>query len=184
MPETAPSAVEGALKKNRDYATIVSERKTPVPINFPKGPWSSYAAAKDAISKHCEGLQSVGQGHGVVSRNKRVATKAAGEKRLIQCDRHNMPHATAGDARTRVGKGCSCGWGVWVEDATIGWVIKEGSFEHNHSLVGSREEALVHTAMRSIPEELASHADLLKLAGQSPADIDRYTPHPFPMSCL
>ena len=158
---------------------IRSERAVPVPAGFPEGPWATKDLAVRAVNAYCTGLTKQGKGHGVVKSSARVPTTKAGAKTMLRCDRNAMPKAAGGDRRETPSTGTGCGWQLWIEDAQEGWVVKDhkphdDSCEHNHCLCGSLSDQLTKSTMRSIPEHLVVFAEMLKKAGQGPAQIDRF----------
>lgn len=109
----------------------------------------------------------------------RVATRQAGAKCLLKCDRNAVPQAAGGDKREKLSTGTGCRWQSWIEEAKEGWVVKDwkphdDSCDHNHDLCGSNADLRASSKMRSIPDYLLVFADMLKKSGQGPASINDF----------
>lgn len=175
---TAPIVEPAAKSNKRSSATIAANRKRPLPIGFPVGPWSDKAIACEAINKYCVGLQAVGKGHGAVKGSSREPTRRAGGKCLIRCDKNAPPKASGGPLRGKAAIGTGCKWQLWIEESEDGWIPQEFTphdeeADHNHDLTSTVAEQLANPKMREIPKYLLEFGGMLKRAGQSPAAIHR-----------
>lgn len=170
VPQRPEGPTQGHAKPmmKRYLAAIVAERD-PLPPTLPSGPWATRDDAKDTFDRHFFPGFSV-RHHGL-----KVGTSKAGAKAYLLCTRAGKPTMATGHVRIRGSERTDCGWKVSLEESDEGWVISRvHCLEHNHDLAVSTAEALAHSSMRSIPEDMINLGTFLKQAGLSPAEILKY----------
>ena len=159
------------LGSRRSHAAIVAERKRALPDGFPAGPFADFSDAKIQIERHIKNPRIGGGAFAATWSGGTIpATRNAGEKKKLVCDRHKKPKAATG---SKANKNTGCSWNLVLEDSQEGIVVKDfDGQDHNHDLAESRAEMNAQSSLRFIPDDLVEVGQMLKAAGQSPADIN------------
>jgi hypothetical protein len=160
----------------RSHADIINKRVKALPHGFPCGPWvdHDFETAKNDIQKFC-GDVNQGGGAFCVTWGAMIkpASKVAGRKRIMVCNRHRPASGCIGDKRVRGGTGTGCPWKLTLEDAEEGIVIKDFNHQdHNHDLAKGQPQVNAQASLRHIPQDLMDLGRTLRVAGQSPAEIN------------
>ena len=153
------SATEARAMKQRGHGL---EGK---PNGLPEGFYQSFDQALADVKKWTLNTETGGGAWGVSKGRSRPALASGrsprGEIRYMKCE-FSGPAKEPAAGSVKAVKACGCPWELEWEQAAEGWLLRSGSFHHNHPLKQTEAEVLASASGRRMPEWLEELGNTVK----------------------